>query len=129
MVTGGFIDGRKEVGIDIVSVDRIRKSCERYGEQYLKRILTENEISCCRKKADMMQSVSARFAAKEALSKALGSGIGKSFGWHSVEILNEPNGRPFVRICDNGCGIDEATIRISLSHDRHYAVAIIMIDC
>ncbi len=72
---------RRDVGVDIVDIRRIRKSYEQYGEEFLQRVLTENEISYCRKKKDMMPGVAVRFAAKESLSKALGSGIGKCFGW------------------------------------------------
>ena len=118
---------KQDIGIDIVNVDRIRKSYERYGDKFFRKILTEDEIACCRKKADMIQSVAARFAAKEALSKALGCGISVLFGWHSVEILNTSNGKPYVKVINNGCVPENSAITISLSHDKQYAAAVVMI--
>ncbi|NTV91782.1 MAG: holo-ACP synthase [Chlorobiaceae bacterium] len=118
----------QEIGMDIINVDRIRTSCNRYGDRFLMKILTENEIALCRKKADMTQSVAARFAAKEALSKALGCGISKHFNWHSVEILNNPEGKPFVRVIDKQSPLSEASISISLSHDKQYATAVVLVS-
>ena len=65
----------REVGVDIVDIRRIRRSYERYGEKFLRRVLTEHEIAYCRKKKDMMPSVAARFAAKEAWVKLMGAEI------------------------------------------------------
>jgi len=118
----------QDIGLDIVDVDRLRVSYDLYGDKFLQKILTENEIGSCRKKGDMMQSVAARFAAKEALSKALGCGISKKFNWHSVEILNTLNGKPFVRVIDNSCTLKNASIKISLSHDKRYAASVVMIS-
>ena len=116
-----------DIGMDIVNVERIRTSYQRYGDRFLARILTENEIALCRKKADFIKSVAARFAAKEALSKALGCGIGRDFNWQSVEILNGPSGKPFVRVVDKQCRLEEDSIKISLSHDKEYAAAVVLV--
>lgn len=115
------------IGVDIVDIRRIRESVEKYGEQFLRKVLTETELAYCRKKADMMPSVAARFAAKEALSKAIGEGISEAFSFGSVEILNDARGRPFVRVIDSGLGIVEEAVRISLSHDGDYAVAFVQV--
>jgi len=122
------MSGVQDIGLDIVDVDRIRLSYRRYGDKFLFKILTENEIASCRKKGDMIQSVAARFAAKEALSKALGCGISNKFNWHSVEILNTLNGKPFVRVIDNSCALKNASIKISLSHDKRYAASVAMVS-
>ncbi|NTW82902.1 MAG: holo-ACP synthase [Chlorobiaceae bacterium] len=119
--------GQYDIGIDMVNVDRIRSSYERYGEQFLGKILTPAEISLCRQKADMIQSAAARFAAKEAISKAIGHGISEHFSWHSVEILNDQHGKPFVRILDHEFPVQEQSIRLSLSHDSQYASAVALI--
>ncbi len=119
--------GHYDIGMDIINVERIRTSYRRYGDRFLEKILTADEITLCRKKADMMQSVAARFAAKEAISKALGCGISKNFNWQSVEVLNGPQGKPFVRVIDKKCLITEGSIKISLSHDKQYASAVVLI--
>ncbi|WP_041702081.1 holo-ACP synthase [Prosthecochloris aestuarii] len=118
----------RDIGVDIVDISRIKASFEKYGESFLQRVLTGNEIRHCRKKPDMMASVAARFAAKEALSKALGRGISEAFGWQSVEVLNDGFGRPVVNVLDKSLGIEASSIKISLSHDGPFAVAFVLLD-
>jgi|WetSurMetagenome_2_1015567.scaffolds.fasta_scaffold101522_2 holo-[acyl-carrier protein] synthase len=121
------MDAMSEIGMDIVSVDRIRQSYRLYGEKFLERILTGAEIELCRKKADMLQSIASRFAAKEAISKALGCGICRDFSWHSVEILNGPEGKPYAKKTEKMTRYPDAAIKISLSHDRQYAAAVALV--
>ena len=123
MITG------REIGVDIVDIRRIRESYEKYGEKFLRRVLTEDEISYCRRKKDMMPSVAARFAAREALSKAMGSGISGGFSWKSVEVANNKHGKPFIKVLDKNLGIPDSSIKLSLSHDGDYAVAVVLLDC
>ncbi|UZJ39306.1 holo-ACP synthase [Prosthecochloris sp. SCSIO W1102] len=118
----------REVGVDIVDIRRIRLSYERYGDKFLRRVLTESEIDYCRKKKDMMSSVAARFAAKEAVSKAIGSGMSKGFSWKSVEVVNDKHGKPSFRVLDKTLGIAGEKIRLSLSHNGDYAVAFVLLD-
>lgn len=120
--------GRRDVGVDIVDIRRIRRSYEQYGEKFLHRVLTENEIGYCRKKKDMMPSVAARFAVKEAVSKAIGSGISRGFSWKSVEVLNDEHGKPSVNVLDEALGISGESIRLSLSHSGDYAMAFVLLD-
>ncbi len=119
---------RREIGVDIVDIRRIRKSYECYGERFLHRVLTEREIGYCKQKKDMMPSVAARFAAKEAVSKAIGSGISRGFSWKSVEVVNDDHGRPSLRVLDKALGISDNDLRISLSHSGDYAVAFVLLD-
>lgn len=119
--------GTAEIGMDIISVDRIRHSYRQYGEKFLEKILTGTEIELCRKKADMLQSVASRFAAKEAISKALGCGICRDFSWHSVEILNGPEGKPYAKKTEKMTRYSDVEIKISLSHDRQYAAAVALV--
>ncbi|TLU87619.1 MAG: holo-[acyl-carrier-protein] synthase [Chlorobium sp.] len=116
------------IGVDIVAVDRIRNSYERGGKKFLKKILTGSEIMLCSGKADMIPRVAVRFAAKEALAKALGSGIAHGYNWHSVEILNDKKGKPFVKILDNTLAVMAESIKISLSYKKKYAVAFVVIE-
>ncbi|ARM30158.1 holo-ACP synthase [Prosthecochloris sp. HL-130-GSB] len=121
--------GNREVGVDIVDISRIRRSWEQYGDQFLRRVLTESEMEECRKKGNMMASVAARFAAKEAVSKAIGTGLSKGFSWHSIEIGNDETGRPLVRVVDTSLGIDGSCLKLSLSHDGPFAIAFVLLDC
>lgn len=116
------------IGVDIVDIRRIRKSYEKFGERFLRRVLTENEISYCRRKKDLIPSVAARFAAKEALSKALGTGISEGFSWSSVEVVNDKHGKPSMKVIDTAIGIANGSILLSLSHDGDYAVAFVVLD-
>src|SRR6266446_6921426 len=85
------------VGIDIIEVGRVRKVYEKHGERFLKRVFTENEIRQCRGKATRLAG---RFAAKEAISKALGTGI-HGVAWREMEVVQLRSGRPTVRLHGN----------------------------
>ena len=119
-------------GIDIVEVSRIRNSYERFGERFLQRILLSGEISYCLSHKDPAPHLAARFAAKEALSKAFGTGIGKSMGWKDIDIHRKPSGEPFVVLegsakqlaTDRGVG----KVWISLSHTEGHAMAVIVLE-
>lgn len=113
-------------GTDIVEISRIKKDIEQIGERFLKKIYTENEIKYCEsKKNQKFQSYAARFAAKEALYKALSNKIDFNYGWKDFEILNEENGRPYVNLHLKIEDIE--TIEISLSHCKEYAIANVIV--
>src|SRR2546426_10733528 len=84
------------IGIDIIEVERIQKSFEKFGERFLKRILLPNEIAYCLSHKAPAPFLAARFAGKEAISKAFGTGIGAQLGWQDMEIARKPSGEPFV---------------------------------
>ena len=109
-------------GTDIIEISRIQKDIETLGEKFLNRIFTENEIKYCEKKKNQKyQSYAARFAAKEAIYKALSEYIGDKYSWKDFEILNDENGKPQAKL---GINIDELdSISITLSHCKEYAVA------
>ncbi|MGI5823520.1 MAG: holo-ACP synthase [Dethiobacteria bacterium] len=116
----------KGVGIDLVCIRRIRRVYKRRPTRFLNRIFTEKEIALFKAKANPFPSMAARFAAKEAVAKALGCGIGR-VGWRDLEILSVAGGKPVV--CLQGAAQALAKkkgirgIEISLSHDNFYAVA------
>ncbi len=117
-----------EIGVDIVDLDRIERLYNSYGVKFLQRVLTEEEIAICLQKSQVVASIAGRFAAKEAVVKALGTGFSEGVHWKSFEILNDERGRPFVRpLCaalfPSGC-----TIKISIAHDRHSAIATALLD-
>ena len=84
------------LGMDITEVARVKASLDRFGENFLKRILHPDEISYCHSYRNPAQYVAVRFAAKEAISKAFGTGIGASLGWHDLEICRKESGEPYV---------------------------------
>lgn len=120
-------------GVDIVEIDRIRHSFDSCGESFRNRVFTENEINYCEsKKVVRFESYAARFAAKEAVSKAFGTGISEGIKWKDIEILNEPQGKPYVVLSERAREIYEKMnargISLSLSHCRSYAVAYAVIE-
>src|SRR6202046_1527465 len=81
-------------GVDLIEVERIARSIERYGERFLRRVYTDDEIAYCSRKRSGAESFAARFAAKEAGAKALGTGISRGVGWKEIEVRREPGERP-----------------------------------
>ncbi|GAW92521.1 holo-ACP synthase [Calderihabitans maritimus] len=114
------------IGIDIVEIARIERACRRWEEKFRERLYTDAEWAYCTSRAQPYAAMAARFAAKEAVMKALGVGVGK-IGWREIEISREEYGRPRVRLYGKARdlarrqGITE--IWISLSHCRDYASA------
>jgi holo-[acyl-carrier protein] synthase len=114
-----------EVGVDIVELARIRSIYDRFGQTFMKKILTRAEMVQCLSKPDPVASLAGRFAAKEAISKALGTGIVHSLTWHSIEVLNDEAGRPRVAIHAPSFS---GRISLSIAHDRHSAVAMALYE-
>lgn len=117
-----------QLGIDIIEIPRIEMAVARYGEKFLRRVLTEKEIQYCYSKANPFESIAARFACKEALAKALGSGISKKFHWQSVEILRDKRGKPKIKFRQKVKGLSAKKVSVSMSHTHQHAVAIAIIS-
>jgi holo-[acyl-carrier protein] synthase len=119
-------------GIDIIEVERIRASHERFGERFAQRILHANEIAYCLSHKQPAPFLAVRFAAKEAISKAFGTGIGAQLGWQDMEIGRKPTGEPFVILHHNGLKLMSERkgrkLHISLSHTQHYATAVAVLE-
>ncbi len=115
-----------EVGVDIVEIARIRSICERHGATFMNKVLTAAETAQCLAKPDPVASLAGRFAAKEAISKALGTGIARGLGWHSIEVLNNEAGKPVVTL--HAPHLSCRRISLSISHDRHSAVAMALVQ-
>jgi holo-[acyl-carrier protein] synthase len=113
-------------GIDLIDIERIQKALDRYGERFLERIYTPDEIQSSRGNAP---ELAARFAAKEAASKALGTGIGP-ISWKDIETLNKPSGQPFLRLSGRAKAIAQAqgfeSWTVSLTHSREMAAAVVV---
>ncbi|MFK7850838.1 MAG: holo-ACP synthase [Akkermansiaceae bacterium] len=115
------------IGIDVVEVDRIEAAIEKQGDAFLNRLFTEKEREYCGKQRRPGMHFAARFAAKEAVSKALGTGIGGSAGWLEIEVLRGESGAPRILFHGKAAefikGEGLASVQISLSHARDYAAA------
>ena len=121
----GFVpSGTTELGIDIIKVDRIRASIERFGSRFSERVLTPNERRYVR---DRPETFAGRWAAKEAVSKVLGLGV-RGIGWKDIEVERLPTGQPAVRLHGRAAARAEqlgmARIALSITHESDYAVAI-----
>ncbi|MBN1638346.1 MAG: holo-ACP synthase [Ignavibacteriales bacterium] len=110
------------IGIDIIEIERIKQSIEQYGDRFLNKIFTKVEIEYSKNKSNMYQHLAARFAAKEAIAKAISTGLNKSFSWQEVEIYNEPSGLPQVKLLGKLKEIVgyEKELKITMSHSDHY---------
>ena len=120
------------IGIDMVETARIQHSLERFGERFLHRVFTQGEIDYSQSMKFPARHLAARFAAKEAASKAFGTGIGKAMGWRDIDVHREASGQPFV-VLEGGAkqlaadrGV--SAVWISLSHTDHHAVAVIVLE-
>ncbi len=120
------------IGIDIIEVARIQASYEKFGERFLKRILHPNEIKYCLSYKAPGPFLAARFAAKEAISKAFGTGIGAQLGWQDMEVGRRDSGEPFVILHQAGQKLLRArggrAVLISLSHTQDHAAAVAILQ-
>ena len=115
----------KGIGVDIVEIDRIKEAIEKFGDRFLNRIYTPEEVDCCSHRgAYKFPELSARFAAKEAYAKALGTGISGDNVWSHIEIKNNKLGQPFIYLR----GKRARGVHLSLSHSRKDAIAMVVIE-
>ncbi|HEY9166286.1 MAG TPA: holo-ACP synthase [Candidatus Kryptonia bacterium] len=117
------------LGVDIVEVSRIRKSIKEYGESFTGKVYTPAEVKYCSEKPNPFQHYAARFAAKEAFSKATGNGWNNEFAWHEVEVINEKSGKPTLCLSGNSLkNLGKRRVFLSLSHSGDYVVAVVLIE-
>jgi holo-[acyl-carrier protein] synthase len=119
-------------GIDIAEVERIAKAIERYGDRFLQRIFTERERQYCESKANRIERYAARFAAKEAAMKALGTGWSGGIRWQDIEICREPGGRPTIKFHGKAAAIaanlGAKRVALSISHTLAQAIAQVILE-
>ena len=117
-------EGTTELGIDIIKVERIRETLERFGTRFVARVLTDRESAYVR---DRPETLAGRWAAKEAVSKVLGLGV-RGVGWREIEIVRLPTGQPAVALTGRAAArahqMGMGRVAVSISHERDYAVAI-----
>lgn len=119
-------------GIDLVEIARIQQSLERFGQRFLNRVYTDAEQAYCLRKRKAAESLAARFAAKEAGAKALGTGISRGVNWLEIEVIREPGGRPALRFLGRAAEIAEqlgvAHAALSLTHTNDLAMASVVLE-
>lgn len=119
----------RSVGVDLVEVDRVRVAVERWGDRFLRRVYTEAEIDYCFQKGERYRSLAARFAAKEAVMKALGTGWKRGVRWVDIEVVRRAGAAPEVvlhgqsRVLGRG-----GRFLLSLSHTHEHAVAMVVVE-
>ena len=120
------------IGIDVCKVERISESLQRFGERMERRLFTPDELAYCRGFSDPMPHLAARFAAKEATSKALGTGIAGGIGWTQIEVVQPGGRKPTLRL--TGAALERFTSigatmsHVSLSHDGGLGVACVVLE-
>jgi len=119
-------------GVDIAEVARIQDAIERFGERFLKRVFTPEEIRYCSSKANAGERFAARFAAKEAAMKAIGTGLRHGVTWQDVEVVRQLGGRPGLRLSGKAAEFAAALgcqrIHLSLSHTEEQAIAHVILE-
>jgi holo-[acyl-carrier protein] synthase len=120
------------IGIDLAEVGRIREAIERHGQRFIERVYTSAEIAYVEKKANRYERYAARFAAKEAAMKAIGTGWKRGVRWQDFEVTNLPSGRPSLqfhgvaaKIAD---GLQVRNIALSLTHTSEQGMAIVILE-
>jgi holo-[acyl-carrier protein] synthase len=119
-------------GIDIAEVPRIAESIARFGDRFLRRIYTEGEIRYCESKANRMERYAARFAAKEAAMKALGTGWNHGVRWRDIEVTRQTGGRPTMtfhgKAAEFAAQLGAVHVALSLSHTAEQAIAQVILE-
>jgi len=120
------------IGIDIAVVPRIRQSIERFGKRFVERIFTDGEQRYCDSKANRMERYAARFAAKEAAMKALGTGWNHGVRWRDCEVVRMPGGRPSIafhgRAAEFAAKLGVKNAALSISHTQEQAIAQVILE-
>ena len=121
-MTKGNVHG---IGNDIIEIERIRQSIERHGQHFLNRLFTQQEQDYCYQFQDPTPHFAGRFAAKEAIAKALGTGFGQMLSWHDIRILTDQDGKPIVHLSEEVMGrFHNPHILVSISHSSLHAIAV-----
>ena len=117
----------KGIGVDLAQIRRLRRVVERWDERFLRRVFTEDEIAYCRRRRDPIPHLAARFAAKEATLKALGTGLRMGIKWQELEVRRERGQAPVMVLSGRCRALAQAkgagSVLLSLTHDGDYAMA------
>lgn len=119
------------IGTDIVAISRIQRIIEK-NPAFIRKVFTESEIAYCEKRANKAESFAARFAAKEALMKALGTGWAENISWQEIQVAVDDSGKPYLELSGVALKLAQALgaeiWHLSLSHEREYATAFVILE-
>jgi holo-[acyl-carrier protein] synthase len=120
------------LGTDLIEIERIQQSLDRFGERFMHKVFTAGEIAYCQKKKHAAESFAARFAAKEAAAKALGTGISRGISWQEIEVKRRPGERPTLHLSGRAAERAETMgifhFQLSLTHSRDVAMAVVIAE-
>ena len=120
------------IGVDIVNIDRMERVIARWGDRFIQRVFTPAEMDFCINRPSTISAFSMRFAAKEAFSKAIGTGMKKGVKWQDIEVFHYPGGRPGLRLhgrSSERCRKENITgFHLSMSDDGEYGVAMVILE-
>ncbi len=117
------------IGVDIVEIARIAQLMDKHGQRFLNRCFTQDEQNYCLRYEDPCPYLAVRYAAKEAVAKALGSGIGEFLSWTDIEVTRRPSGEPGIKLSEKAVEIfGDLTIYLSVSHEKAYAIAQVVVE-
>ena len=120
------------IGVDLVECARIQHSLDRFGDRFLHRVFTDGEIDYSMSMKFPARHLAARFAAKEAVSKAFGTGIGKAMGWRDLDVRKKPSGEPYLVFAGEAEQLAQTrgvtSALITLSHTDNHAMAMVVLE-
>jgi holo-[acyl-carrier protein] synthase len=120
------------LGIDLVFIPRIEEALIKWEDRFLKRVFTSDELDYCLSQKNSSFPLALRFAAKEACSKALGTGMRQGVSWREISVVHEKSGKPVLHLTGNALkkakDLGGASWHVSLSHEREYATAVVIIE-
>ena len=120
------------LGTDLIEIERIQQSLDRFGERFTQKVFTAGEIMYCERKKQSAESFASRFAAKEAAAKALGTGISRGIQWKEIEVRRAPGERPTLhltgRAAERAASMGVTNLHLSLTHSRDVAMAVVVAE-
>jgi holo-[acyl-carrier protein] synthase len=120
------------IGVDLVKISRMERVIKKWGDRFLQRVFTPSEMEICRKRPSPVPAFSMRFAAKEAFSKAVGTGMKQGIRWRDIEVFHYPGGRPGLRLhgrSSERCREENITgLHLSMSDEGEYGVAMVVLE-
>ncbi len=117
------------LGIDLIEIARVEAMLARWQQHFVQRVFTPEEIALCESRANRASAFAARFAAKEAFSKALGTGVDKDFSWKDFAVGHQDNGSPLPVLSSRlAARLKNIKVHLSLSHSDHYATAVVILE-
>jgi len=120
------------IGVDIIEIERVKKLIEKFSGKFIKKVFSAREMDYCRRFSDPGRCFAARFAAKEAVLKALGTGLAQGVRWREVEIVNLPGGAPEVVLTGKAAALANTKgvqkVLVSLAHGKNEAIAFVLLE-